>query len=130
VLALLVTGVAFVIADLQETHKLTIVDMMSKFFNMFVGPLAAMFFVGMFLPRCTTRSVLPAALVGLVIAVLWSWSDVIFGIKMLTILLSVAVPCVTTFVLAALLSLFVETGGDHRGRSLTWRAILRRVQVE
>ena len=70
--------------------------MMPKFFNMFVGPLAAMFFVGMFLPRATARSVLPAALFGLV----WPYSgagrnssseqSIACGFA-----LSIAVPCLS-----------------------------------
>ena len=36
--------------------KLTLVGMMPKFFNLIVGPLAALFFIGMFLPRSTSRS--------------------------------------------------------------------------
>ena len=40
----------------KNIEGLSIVDVMPKFFNMFVGPLSAMFFIGMFLPRCTARS--------------------------------------------------------------------------
>lgn len=120
----LVTANAYVIARLQETHGLTIVDMMPKFFNLFVGPLAAMFCAGMFIPRCTTRCILPAAACGLAVSVLWSWWDVLVDpTTKPTILLAVAVPYLTTIAAAFVLSRFSR---DDRGRGFTWRAIVRR----
>jgi SSS family solute:Na+ symporter len=121
-----VTGTAYGVAYIQRTYGLSLVDMMPKFFNMFVGPLAAMFFVGMFLPRCTTRSVFPAALCGLAISVVWSWWEYIFRTETRpTIFLSVALPCVSTFVIAALLSLIVDRSGRHSGSNYTWRAVVK-----
>ncbi len=46
-----------------------------------------------------------------------------------TILLSIPLPCVTTFLTAALLSLFVEDGQPHPGQAYTWRSILRDVKL-
>ena len=54
-------------------RQMTLVGMMPKFFNLFVGPLAACFLIGMFLPRCTARSAVPAVLTGLTVSVVWSW---------------------------------------------------------
>ena len=117
---------ACVVAYVQNRLGLTIFDMMPRFFNMFVGPLAAIFFAGMFLPRCTTRSILPAALVGLVLAIVWSWWEVIFQTKTRpTFLLAIAVPCVTTFVLAGLLSLVLDRPGEHTGSRFTWWSIVK-----
>ncbi|MEX2026045.1 MAG: hypothetical protein WEH44_02075, partial [Pirellulaceae bacterium] len=119
VISLIVAGNACLVAYVQERLGLTIFDMMPRFFNMFIGPLAAMFFAGMFLSRCTTRSILPAALAGLVLAIIWSWWDGIATIwpawgdilgvdaegkfHKPTFLLAIAVPCVTTIGLAWLL---------------------------
>jgi Na+/proline symporter len=100
--------------------------MMPKFFNMFVGPLAAMFFVGMFLPRATTRSILPAAMLGLALSLVWSWWETILRTETRpTIFLSIAAPCTLTFVTAGLLSLFVDGPNQHSGSGYTWWAIVR-----
>jgi SSS family solute:Na+ symporter len=140
-ITLLVTLAAFCVAFLQETYNLSLVDMMPKFFNMFVGPLAALFFVGMFVPRATTRSVLPAVFCGLALSVVWSWweavatlwpawgeilgKDAAGNFKRPTIFLAIALPCVTTVALGWLLSLLVERGGTNHGSHYTWWAVLR-----
>jgi SSS family solute:Na+ symporter len=140
-ITLIVTSAAFMVAYLQRTYELSLVDMMPKFFNMFVGPLAAMFFIGMFLPRATTRSVLPAVACGIAVSLVWSWWEAIASIwpwwagilgtddqgrfKRPTIFLAIALPCVTTFVVATLASLIVERGGTHSGSGFTWWAIVR-----
>lgn len=143
-IALAVSLNAGFIAYISQSQNLTIIDMMPKFFNLFVGPLAAMFFIGMFLPRCTSRSVAIAVAVGLTVSVSWSWARELvavarelFGItsesfqmpRGPTILLSIPLPCVTTFLTAALLSLFVEDGRPHPGQAYTWRSILRDVKL-
>ncbi|MCE9525159.1 MAG: sodium/solute symporter [Planctomycetales bacterium] len=121
-----VTGAAYGVGYLYVKYDLSLVDMMPKFFNMFVGPLAAIFFVGMFLPRCTTRSVLPAALCGLVVAIIWSWWEFIFQTKTRpTIFLSIAVPCTTTFLLSALLSFLFDGSGPHSGSNFTWWSVVK-----
>ncbi|QDU26340.1 Sodium/glucose cotransporter [Anatilimnocola aggregata] len=124
-ISLFVTGAAYGIAYLQVVYNLTLVDMMPKFFNMFVGPLAAMFFTGMFVPRATTRSILPAAIFGLALSIVWSWWEAIFQTSWRpTIFLSIAVPCLSTVLMAAILSFIVERGGKHSGSGFTWWAIV------
>jgi SSS family solute:Na+ symporter len=125
-ITLFVTCAAYGVAYLQQRHQLSLVDMMPKFFNMFVGPLAAMFFVGMFLPRATTRSILPAAMLGLALSLVWSWWETILRTETRpTIFLSIAAPCTLTFVTAGLLSLFVDGPNQHSGSGYTWWAIVR-----
>jgi len=137
----LVAANACLVAYVAQRLELSIVDMMPRFFNMFVGPLAAIFFAGMFLPRCTTRSILPAALCGLAVAIVWSWWDGIATIwptwgsifgwdaegKPLkpAFTLAIAVPCVTAFVVAGVLSLILDRPGKHSGSGYTWWAIVR-----
>lgn len=115
---------ACLVGYVQETYKLSIIDMMPKFFNMFVGPLAAMFFVGMFVRRCSPRSLLTAVALGVTVSVVWSWSGVIFADRSvstpdykkweLAYSLSIAVPCLTTFFSAALLGLLTDPPApDH-----------------
>lgn len=126
VVSIIVASMACVVAYVQQELKLTIFDMMPRFFNMFVGPLAAIFFAGMFLPRCTTRSILPAALAGLVLAIVWSWWEVIFQTKTRpTFLLAIAIPCVSTFALAWLLSLVLDQPEEHHGSRFTWWSIVK-----
>ncbi|WP_437206887.1 sodium:solute symporter family transporter [Planctomicrobium sp. SH664] len=117
---------AVFVANIASSRGLTIIDLMPRFFNLFVGPLAALFIVGMFLPRCTTRSVLVGVTLGLLTAVLWSWGKDIFGLSTgPTILLAIAVPCVTTIVSSAIISLLIEDGRPHPGRRFTWKAIVK-----
>jgi SSS family solute:Na+ symporter len=124
VVTVLVSANAYLVANLAQ--HLTIVDMMPKFFNMFVGPLAALFVIGMFLPRCTTRSALPAVFYGLIVSIMWSWYREIFGGQARpTILLAIAVPCLSTIGIAAVLSWLLEKGGPHPGQRFTWFAIVR-----
>lgn len=149
VITFIVTASAYAVAWLQHAYDLSLVDMMPKFFNMFVGPLAAMFFVGMFLPRCTTRSVLPAVICGLALSIVWSWWEAIAGVwpwwgeilgqdlvkdalgneklvfRRPTIFLAIALPCTTTFLVAAFLGLIVDRGGQHSGSDFTWWSIVR-----
>jgi SSS family solute:Na+ symporter len=120
-----VTINALFVADLVQTYGYSIVDLMPKVFNLFLGPLGALFMIGMFLPRCTSRSAIPAVLVGLVVSILWSWGHVIFGTeKGLAFVLAIAVPCLTTLGLAAILGRFVETGDNEPGRKLNWKAVV------
>ena len=101
------------------------------FSYMFVGPLAAMFFIGMFQPRCTARSVWPAVILGLTVSVLWSWGDTIFGTSdRPTVFLSIAVPCATTFVAAAVLSLFVDRRRTAGEEEYSWPMVIRTLPAE
>ncbi len=126
-ITLFVTANAYAVAYLQQKFELSLVDMMPKFFNMFVGPLAALFFIGMFLPRCTSRSALPAVLCGVLVSIVWSWWEAIFGTTTRpTIFLSITVPCLTTFGLAALSGFLLERRERHSGSDFTWWAVLRR----
>lgn len=128
-ISVVVTAAAFGVVLLQQRYQLSLVDMMPKFFNMFVGPLAGMFFVGMFLPRAQTRSVLPAAILGICVSVVWSWWEQIFQTTWRpTIFLSIALPCTTTFVVSALLSLLIEKPGPHSGSAYTWWEVMRRAK--
>ena len=125
-ITLFVTANAYAVAHLQQKYNLSLVDMMPKFFNMFVGPLAALFFIGMFLPRCTSRSALPAVACGLLTSIVWSWWETIFGTTTRpTIFLSIGVPCVTTFGLAALSGVLFERGERHSGSEFTWWSVVR-----
>lgn len=149
-IGVLVTALAAGLASLAEVHNIT--ELMQKGFNIFLGPLAALFFIGMFLPRSTSRSAIPAVLFGLAVSIAWSYwrelrlpemlADVLpdyalfqtLGIDKLvgakasvpTFTLAIALPWATTVLTAFLLSLVVERPGKHRGRDWTWYAVMRR----
>jgi solute:Na+ symporter, SSS family len=129
-ITVLVTANAYFVANRVQALGDTLIEMMPKFFNMFVGPLSGMFIVGMFIPRCTARSVLPAAVLGLITSIFWSWWREIFNVEVgPTFLLAIAVPCMTTITLSAVLSLLVESGQPHPGLDYTWWSILRRPEM-
>jgi solute:Na+ symporter, SSS family len=130
VIALLVAANACLVAFVQQRQpELNIVDMMPKFFNMFVGPLSAMFFIGMFLPRCSARSVIPAVIFGISYSVFWSWCDVITGShERLAFAWAIAIPCMTTFFTAALLGMLIERR-THGGSNYTWWGVVRGKQA-
>lgn len=109
-----------------QQRRPTLVDLMPKFFNMFVGPLAGLFVIGMFLSRSTSRSAIPAVILGLSVSICWSWYREIFGTEVgPTPFLAIAVPWLTTVGSAYLLSLFVERGGPHPGWNYTWFAVVK-----
>jgi SSS family solute:Na+ symporter len=119
---LIATGVAW----LAQSSGKNILDLMPRSFNMFLGPLGCLFLIGMFLPRATARSAVPAVLAALVVSVSWSYCRQLFGTSFdLSIMLAIAVPCCFGFVLAAVLSLFLESGGEHAGRTYTWWSVMR-----
>lgn len=129
-ITVIVTANAYFVAERAIDRKLTLVGMMPKFFNMFVGPLAALFMTGMFLPRCTSRSAVPAVVTGLSVSVFWSWYPEIFHVEQgPTIFLAIAVPCLTTIATAAVLSYLVERGGSHAGQGFTWFAVVKGPQA-
>lgn len=127
VIAILVTGNAYFVVQVTEHYNLTLIDMMPKFFNLFVGPLAALFIVGMFVPRATTRSILPALVMGLATSILWSWWKQLFGTESSpSPLLAIAIPCCTTIGVATALSFLIESGQPHPGLAYVWRAVVSR----
>jgi SSS family solute:Na+ symporter len=124
-------------------------DLMPRLFNMFLGPLASLFAIGMFLPRATARSAIPAVVAGFLLSLTWSyWPEIPAACRALgleeaagwfvnllgtveqpkapTFTLSIAIPYLGAIVLAALLSVLVERGSDHPGRAYTWYAVTRR----
>jgi SSS family solute:Na+ symporter len=120
-ITLMVTLFAYVVGYIQKAYDLSIVDMMPKFFNLFVGPLAAMFFVGMFLPRCSSRAIIPAVLTGVTVSILWSWWEVIVdpAIKP-SIALSTVIPYGVTVVTAAVLGLIMPEADREKANRYSW----------
>lgn len=127
VLGVATTGIALGVANLAQSSGKNIFDLLPRTFNMFLGPLGALFIVGMFVPRVTGRAVTPAVLMALLISVSWSYCKELFGTSYeLSISWAVPVPCCAGILLAFLFSLVLDAGGDHPGRAYTWRAVMRR----
>lgn len=127
VVGLLVTALAVLLAwRIRQNPNSNIMDMMSPAFNMFLGPLASLFLIGMFL-KVSARAAIPAVLCGLVISFLWSYAKAVFGLEREpTFTLSIGVPYLSSFAIAALLGPFVDGNEPHAGEEFTWRAIMRR----
>ena len=89
---------------------------------------AALFVVGMFIPRARTRTAIPAALLGLTLSILWSWWREITGAeKAPSPFLAIFVPWTTTVASAWLLSLFFGSDEDDPKRNYTWRSGMKRI---
>jgi SSS family solute:Na+ symporter len=136
----LTTLIALLVAALSATSGRNIFDLMPKTFNMFIGPLGALFLIGMFIPRATSRSAVPAVLGAVGLSVIWNYWKAILSVPAiwkvgrqvfqepfdLSIMWSYAVACVSGVLFALALSLIVEKGGDHPGRQFTWWAVMKR----
>jgi SSS family solute:Na+ symporter len=136
----LTTGIALGVTWLAESSGKNIFDLMPKTFNLFIGPLGALFLIGMFLPRVTGRTVTPAVLGGFFVSLAWNYWKEILSIPLvwkfashvcerpvdLSIMWAYAVSCLSGIVFAVILSLLFEKGGDHPGRRFTWWAVMQR----
>jgi SSS family solute:Na+ symporter len=136
----LTTGIALGVAWLAQSSGKNIFDLMPKTFNMFIGPLGALFLIGMFLPRATGRTATPAVLLAMAVSIVWNYWKEILSIPLvwsfagrvfdkpfdLSIMWAYGVACVSGVVFAIILSLLIEKGGDHPGRKFTWWAVMKR----
>jgi len=125
-----VTANSYLVAYISREYGLTLVDLMPKFFNMFAGPMARCSSWVCSCPTAPRGRLSRRVLIGLVVSFLWSWWQVLFRTSYSpTIFLAIAVPCVTTFLLAAALGVFLKPRTADAGRDFTWRAIVRRIPL-
>jgi SSS family solute:Na+ symporter len=136
----LTTVIALGVAWVADASGRNIFDLMPKTFNMFIGPLGALFLIGMFLPRATGRTATPAVLLAMSVSVVWNYWKEILSVPFvwqfaknycdkpfdLSIMWSYGIACVSGLVFAVVLSLLFEKGSDHPGRRYTWWAIMKR----
>jgi solute:Na+ symporter, SSS family len=136
----LTTVIAILVAALSSSSGKNIFDLMPKTFNMFIGPLGALFLIGMFIPRATGRTATPAVLLAVGVSIIWNYWKAILSIPIvwqfasrwfnepfdLSIMWAYGVACVSGLVFGVILSLLFERGGDHPGRQYTWWAIMKR----
>lgn len=150
----LVSSLLAVFAAAYAMHAgKTIFDMLPRMFNMFLGPLAAMFMVGMFFPRATGAVVLTSTLVTQAFSSAWSWwgeipfvlqklglsgwaeswisilgVDADGKIKTPSVLLAIAIPAIVGVLLGGTLSVLFGRK-NHPGTAFTWRAIMQRKEI-
>jgi SSS family solute:Na+ symporter len=126
VVGLLVTGLGIGVAYLARHSGRNIIDMMGPAFNIFLGPLAGLFLIGMFL-NCNARAAIPAVIASVGISFVWSYWKEVFGTSYQpSITLSTAVPYLASFAIAALLGSLMKKNPDDPGLAFTWRAVMRR----
>lgn len=151
---LISTVLAALVARSALQSTLNIMDLLPRTFNMFLGPLASLFMIGMFFPKARARTAINAVILCMLFSFCWSWWSEIphwlnaLGLDSLasrwigilgvddaglprrpTIMLGIAAPCVLGVCLGAFFSLF-ESSGDHPGRKFTWWATMRRPVLE
>jgi SSS family solute:Na+ symporter len=69
----LATVLAVAAAGIALAAGRTIFDLLPRMYNLFLGPLAALFLTGMFFRRATARVALVVVATTLVVSVVWSW---------------------------------------------------------
>ncbi|HLJ11686.1 MAG TPA: hypothetical protein VKU82_10870 [Planctomycetaceae bacterium] len=126
VVGLSVTVLGVTVAWLARHSGRNIIDMMAPAFNMFLGPLAALFLIGMFL-KCTARAALLAVLCGVAISFIWSyWKELFHTSVQPSITLTTAVPYLASFLIAAALAIFERKQPNDAGLAYTWWGVMRR----
>ena len=78
IVGVITTGAAFGISAV--TGHVNIVEMMPRTFNCIPGPMGGMFLAGMFIPRASSRSVIPATLLGLAVSLWLAYSKEFFAL--------------------------------------------------
>jgi len=140
VLGATTTLVALLVAWAAKTTELNLFDLMPKTFNMFVGPLGALFMIGMFWPRARATTATIAVLLAIAVSVVWNYWKAILSIPLiwqfakdyckepfdLSIMWSYGVACLSGLIFAVILSWLFDNGDDHPGMRYTWWSIMQR----
>lgn len=100
-----------------------IIDLCQKGFNCFLGPLCALFVLGMFSKRSVASTVIPAILIGEIIGVSASYSDEFFGLKFSTHLV-VPSAFFGTLISGIVLSQLRGTLGTNEQLKWMWKAVV------
>lgn len=103
-----------------------IIDLCQKGFNCFLGPLGALFVLGMFSRRATPMTVIPAVLIGEVVGICTSYSTELFGEKY-SFSTHLVVPCAwfSTLGVSFLLSVATRSQAAADKSNWMWRSITR-----
>lgn len=121
-----VTCIAVGVAWLALQSGRNIIDMMAPAFNMFLGPLASLFLIGMFL-KCDSRVALITVISSILISFFWSYWQILFKTDYQpTITLATAVPYFSSYLIASVLSWFIRTPEQYDGLNYTWKEVMKR----
>jgi SSS family solute:Na+ symporter len=101
-----------------------IISLCQKGFNCFLGPLGALFFMGMLYKRATPATVLPAFLIGEVVGVLTSFSTDLFDIPFSTHLV-IPASCLLTCLLCVLFSEATRSLARPAQLQMMWKPIVK-----
>ena len=120
--------VAYTIGLYEVSKGSDIISLAQKGFNCFLGPLGALFVLGMFVKRATPVSVVPAFLLGEVVGVGTSYSQELFGVNFSTHLV-ILTAWLTTFVSALLIGFvherFTGAQASKEQQDLMWVNVVR-----
>jgi SSS family solute:Na+ symporter len=116
----IITAVAWGLANLPGDFNF--IDLMQKAFNFMIGPLGVLFLIGMFLPRCRSRSAVIATSLGIVVGLTLAYWQQLFASPMSPYWV---IPCsaLTSLAAATLLS-FVEPPLDPATPVPTWTNVV------
>jgi SSS family solute:Na+ symporter len=101
-----------------------IISLCQKGFNMFLGPLGAIFVLAMFSRRATATTVLPAVVFGELVGICSSYSMELFGRPFSTHMV-VPASWAATIAGSLLLSTLLRTLADDEQQQWMWRPIVR-----
>jgi SSS family transporter len=101
-----------------------IISLCQKGFNCFLGPLGAIFVLGMFSKKTTSASVVPAFLIGEVVGVSSSYSKELFNFDFSTHLV-IASSWLVTIIAAHLFAFLMRTEATPQQQQLMWRPVVK-----
>lgn len=141
---LLCTALAWLMMSIPERYN--IIGITARTFNCALGPLGAMFMVGMFSRRVSQAAVVLAAYAGLLVAVACAWwvelrwglgltdfvtlEDATANLSGPSPFLITPIATVATCLMAAGLSIVLPQRDITRAEKLSWRAVTRRSSTE
>jgi len=101
-----------------------IITLCQKGFNCFLGPLGALFVLGMFSRNATATTVIPAVLLGEVVGVSTSYSEELFDFRFSTHLV-VLTSWLTTIVTSLFLAVIFSSRATAEQQRWMWRPVVR-----
>jgi SSS family solute:Na+ symporter len=116
-LGLSITAAAYGLDKLTAGRN--IIEMMSRSFNCFTGPLGGMFMLGMFAPRVGNRAATAAALVGVSTSISLAYGDKLYGLSKAPSFAWVQPGSLVVTMVAGLLLMSLDPRRVLRGE-LTW----------
>ena len=116
--------VAYTLVLFRISKGTDIISLCQKGFNCFLGPMGAVFMLGMFSKRVTGKVLLPALLLGEVVGVASSYSQELFSVNFSTHLV-VATSWLTTVVLAYVFAIASGTTATPEQQRLMWKPVVR-----